>query len=118
MTSIAVNVGTVSLQIVPNLKLVEMMESEFGALQILVRNIKAGLPLEDHKRIIQLIFQAHNTAVSDNELESLIKAQGIIGLIKINVEVIAACLTGIHALESFFEETPGLGKLSTKGNTT
>ncbi len=111
--SLIIEIDNISITLSPTLDLIEKLEKKFGTLHEILHAMRQGhFPAKNHTALMIDVYKAHRQKISKQNIENLIAEKGLIALSHINVKIIAVCLAGLSALESFFEEVPpSLGKL-------
>lgn len=104
-----IKAGSKTIAFTPTLEIIEALEETFGSLQSLLSDMKTGLRM--HAEFMMVVFRRYTITLDDADINALIKTEGLAGIMQRNIKVLAACLMGIEAIESFFDKgVPSLGK--------
>lgn len=116
---ISLKIAEKEIYIQPTLALIECLENDFGPLTDVVMRMKASdFQLREHVKMVQAVWAHAGQPLKDAEVETLLEKEGVLGLAQMNLKILAMCLNGLKALESFFQEVPaGLGKSLAAENT-
>ena len=108
------------IHVQPTLQFIETLETEFGPLMQIVQKMQNGdFQTFDHVRLSRTVWAEHQNPLTETDIEAFLKKEGVLGLAQINLKILAISLTGLNALESFFQEVPDrLGKSSAGGIIT